>query len=281
MRILWILPKHYFACILLLLFSCSSDYPNIRINAGGQSIRERVAAPIGYVWINESSGSFGAYLQNALLLPDGSKIVDFKGNPIANQSEHVAILNYDVGTKDLQQCADAVIRLRAEYLYFQKRYDEIGFHFTSGHLFKWKDYKNGIRPIVSKNNLVTFKKLTSANDSYSSFRKYLDVMYTYAGTISLNKETKKVIKDTSIKTGDILITAGSPGHVVIIVGRAKAKSSGKIIFLLAEGYTPAQSIHILTNPYHEKLNPWYTLSVSDRLTVTARYTFSKTNIRSF
>jgi hypothetical protein len=272
---------YVFGYYLLYLVSCGKGYPELSTIASGKSIRERVNAPSGYVWIDENEGSFGAYLQNALLLPDGSKIVDFKGDPIANQSEHVAILNYDVGKKDLQQCADAVIRLRAEYLFSEERYDEIGFHFTSGHLFKWNDYKKGIRPIVSKNNLVTFKKLAPSDYSYASFRKYLNVIYTYAGTISLNKETKNVIKDTSIKTGDILISAGSPGHVVVIVGRAKAKSSGEIVFLIAEGYTPAQSIHILTNPYHGKMNPWYKLSVEDRITVTARYTFSNTNIRSF
>ena len=242
-------------CLLLSLFSCSADNQKDNISPGGESIRKRILAPSGYEWINEQKDSFGEYLQNILVEKNGSKIIDFKGNLISNQSEHIAILKFDVGKKDLQQCADAVIRIRAEYLFSMKRYDEIGFHFTSGHFFKWNDFKVGIRPIISENNSVKFEKINQLDDSYKNFRKYLDIIYTYAGTISLNKETKKVQNDNLVKAGDILITAGSPGHVVIIVGRARSKKNGKIIYLLAEGYTPAQSIHIITNPFSGKINP--------------------------
>lgn len=266
--------------ITLTFLSCISEFPKDLVNNNGNTIKQRIKAPNGYEWLPEEKKSFGEFLQNSELEKNGAKILDFKGRPIGNQSEHVAVLKYDVGNKDLQQCADALIRMRAEYLFSLKRYDEIGFHFTSGHLFKWNQYKNGYRPIVTGNNSVTFSKKGNADASYANFRKYLDIIYTYAGTISLNKETRKVENDRSIKTGDMLITAGSPGHAVMIVGRAKAKN-GNIVYLLAEGYTPAQSIHIISNPFNGKTNPWYKLSIADASTATARYTFAKTNIRTF
>lgn len=265
---------------LTVFYGCRDNNEKIAVNKTGETLIERVLAPEGYEWIIEDSGSFGEFLQNIPLKKDGSPILDYNQKPISNQSEHIAIIDLDVGTKDLQQCADAVIRLRAEYLFEQKKFDAISFHFTNEDSFSWNDYKNGIRPKLESTTRVSFKQVASEDASYESFRKYLDVIFMYAGTISLHKETKKVRKNSEIKSGDIIVTPGSPGHAVIVVGRAINKN-GDIVYLLAEGYTPAQSIHVLTNSYKGKINPWYELDVSKPSTITARYLFKKTNIRTY
>lgn len=264
----------------ILLCGCKNDNSAVVINPSGQTLLERISTPEGYEWIIEERGSFGEFLQNSELKKAGSQILDFKQKPISNQSEHIAILDYDIGDKDLQQCADAVIRLRAEYLFKHKRFDDIKFHFTNGDVFSWNDYKIGIRPQLISSNKVVFKPIANIDDSYKSFRNYLDVVFTYAGTISLNNESTSVSDNNNIKTGNFLVTPGSPGHAVIIVGRAINKK-GEIIFLLAEGYTPAQSIHVITNPYNGKINPWYKLDLTKNPTITARYAFIETNIRKF
>jgi hypothetical protein len=278
------------ACFILLLFSCNnsnrensggnvSEESSAVITPTGEKLINRIAPPKGYTWETASPNSFAEFLQNLPLAPAGSPVLDYAGNPISNQSEHIAIINYDVGTKDLQQCADATIRLRAEYLFQQKRFDEIGFHFTSGDYFSWTDYANGIRPIISGNS-VSFSKAANADDSYASFRKYLDVIYNYAGTISVNRETKPVTSNAAISSGDIIITPGSPGHAVMIVGCAKDKHNNKI-YLLSESYMPAQSIHVLTNPFESGINPWYHLDLNGGSIETTRYTFNTANIRRF
>jgi len=235
--------------------------------------------PESFHWQEEAKDSFGEFLQNILVENDEFQILDFHGIPIANQGNHVAVLKYDVGTKDLQQCADAVIRMRAEYLYAQKRFDEIAFHFTSGDLFSWNDYKRGIRAIVGKSK-VTFSKLAGYDDSYPNFRRYLDALYMYAGTISLYNETLPVKNDSLLQAGDIIITPGSPGHAVLIIGCA-VSNQGEKLFLLAEGLTPAQSIAINTNPLAPEINPWYHLTVTAPTTTTANNVFLRTMIHSF
>lgn len=264
----------------ILFNACKNNNSEISINISEEKLIDRIPAPEGYEWISEDSGSFGEFLQHSKLKKDGSKILDFKNKPIRNQSEHIAILDYDIGNKDLQQCADAIIRLRAEYLYNQRRFDDIEFHFTSGDIFSWNDFKIGLRPQLKSDNEVVFKNVADKEESYKSFREYLDVIFMYAGTISLHNETNEISDNKKIRTGDFLITPGSPGHAVIIVGRAKNKE-GEIVYLLAQGYTPAQSIHVITNPYDRKINPWYRLDVSKSPTLTAGYAFKKTNIRTF
>lgn len=252
---------------------------SVQINKDKNTIRERFSPPKDYQWQEEKSDSFGYFIENFKLKPYGSQILRFDGSPISTQHLHEAIFDIDTGNKDLQQCADAVIRLRAEYLYKIKKTDEIKFHFTSGDLLSWNDYKNGVRAFVNSNT-VNFRKTADFDDSYQGFRNYLDLIFNYAGTISLNKETQPVIKSSDLKTGDILITPGSPGHVVFIAGVCQNKE-GKKLFLLGEGFTPAQSIHLLSNPFQKNISPWYDLDVNAPETKTARYIFKPTNFRGF
>lgn len=264
---------------LVVLAGCMPKNPRALLSPTGKTVKTRVLPPEGYHWKKEDSTSFAEFLQNIPVEPDGTPILDFHGTPVGNQGKHVAVLTYDVGTKDLQQCADAVLRLRAEYLYAQQRFDEIAFHFTSGDLFSWNDYKRGMRAVVDKNK-VTFVQSAEPDDSYPNFRRYLDALYMYAGTISLFHETEPILHDSLLKAGDIIITPGSPGHAVIIIGHA-IHDNGDHVFLLAEGLTPAQSIAVITNPLESDINPWYRLSVKSTVTTTANNVFLKTAIHAF
>lgn len=57
-----------------------------------------------------SEGSFAEYLRNLPLKPHGTKVKYYNGEEKPNDV-YVAVIDIDVGTRDLQQCADAVIRL--------------------------------------------------------------------------------------------------------------------------------------------------------------------------
>jgi len=291
------MKKALFLSILITIIACSKEKlsdrllvepdkyeylikeNSLKINKDKNTIRERFSPPKGYHWDEEKSASFGYFIENFKLKPYGSQILKYDDTPISTQHLHEAVFDIDTGNKDLQQCADAIIRLRAEYLFKAKKFDEIKFHFTSGDLVSWNDYKNGTRAFVNGNS-VNFRKTAEFDDSYQNFRQYLDLIFNYAGTISLNKETNPATKNSDLKTGDILITAGSPGHIVFISGVCKNKY-GKRLYLLSEGFTPAQSIHLLSNPFDKNISPWYDLDINAPETKTARYIFKPTNFRHF
>lgn len=205
------------------------------------------------------------YFLQHLPVIDGP-ILDYKGNPVPYQQKHTAIINYDVGTKDLQQCADALMRLRAEYLFQQQRYHEIGFHFVNGLFYTWDKYCEGLKVSYTGNDIKLIKTAPSAY-SHESLRKYLDIVYNYASTISLAKELKKV---NDFAAGVVVIYPGSPGHCFIIIDEA-TDTNGEKVFKLAEGYSPAQSIYVLSNLIEPEISPWYHLHKGAITTSSCRF----------
>lgn len=262
-------PYHAFLLMtlvtsLLVLSSCKKKQTDqgreeVTGQSAGATIYERFPAPKGYEKVKAPSGSWESYLQDFPLLPPGSPVLDYTGKPISDQKSHVAVLDIDVGKKDLQQCADAIIRLRAEYLWGKNQKDQIAFKFTSGHHYAWSAYAAGIRPEV-KGNQVNFRQTAPADHSFEAFRRYLDIVFMYAGTISLHRDMQQVNRKSEYQIGDVLVHPGSPGHAVIIVDKAK-NAKGESIYLLAQGYTPAQSVHIVKSG-HSGISPWFKIPQS-------------------
>ena len=189
------------------------------------------------------------------------------------------VVNIDVGKRDLQQCADAVMRLKAEYHYSNKSYAEIHFNYTSGHCIRFSDWAKGKKPQF-KNKKVYFTNPSGEADfSYQNFKKDLTNVYCFAGTASLSKELNpKKIAD--IEAGDVFIWGGFPGHAILVVDVAKHQPTGKKIFLLAQSYMPAQSIHILENFENGELSPWYHEDFGSQLE-TPEWTFERDALKQF
>ncbi|MCK4775931.1 MAG: hypothetical protein KAT30_14135, partial [Candidatus Krumholzibacteria bacterium] len=147
-------------------------------------------------------GSFGAWLRELPLRAGQQSVYLYDGREKTNQSAHYAILDVDVGDRDLQQCADAVMRLRAEFLYAGPCADEIAFNFTSGHPTRWRDWRSGMQPTVS-GSAVTWRKTAEADASYRNFRAYLETVFMYAGSASLERELVSVPDTADLRVGDV------------------------------------------------------------------------------
>ncbi|MBB6611172.1 DUF4846 domain-containing protein [Pontibacter sp. Tf4] len=250
----------------------------VKVNPEGKTIAERYPAPASFTRVKPQSNSFAAYLQNFKLKPYGAVVHYYNGKVKPNDGVYDAVLDIDVGNYDLQQCADAVMRLRAEYLFEQKRYNAIHFNFTNGFTANYSKWQQGYRISVKGNDVNWVKKATPATN-YSSFRDYLKVVFSYAGTLSLEKEMKAAtIAD--IQIGDVFIKGGSPGHAVIVMDMAVNTQTGEKLFLLAQSYMPAQEIQILQNPMNPELSPWYSTKFNGPL-LTPEWTFQKNHLKRF
>lgn len=79
----------------------------------GTTVQTRIALPAGFSRINVKEGSFEEYLRNLPLRPRGSKVHYYDGREKRDTRVYCAVVDMEIGKRDLQQCADAVIRLRA------------------------------------------------------------------------------------------------------------------------------------------------------------------------
>lgn len=233
-------------------------------NTGASRIDE-VPLPKGYERAPIQVDSYGEYLRE-LPLKASNDLYLYNDSLRKNQCSHYGIVDVDRGERDLQQCADAVMRLRAEYLREKNRTSEIHFNFTSGDSASWEQWRAGWRVNVSPRDKVTWNKTASYDDSYANFRRYLEVVFAYAGTASLEQELVPV-QPEDMEIGDVFIYGGHPGHAMMVADMAINPKNGKKLFLLIQGNTPAMDIHILKNTKNPKLNPWYPVDFGSQLKV--------------
>jgi hypothetical protein len=262
---------HFKLTMLLLLlcsFSCnnnaSSKNTDKNITRATKTIPSKendylqiknIPLPDGFERINNPDNSFAAWLENVTLKKDKT-VYKFDGTEKYNQTAQFAVLDISVGKKDLQQCADAVMRLRAEYLFAQKRFDEIIF----------TDNGSGV---------YTFSQPYTKDN----FMHYLEKVFGMCGTASLAKQLKQKNNFIDVQAGDVLIRGGFPGHAVIVMDVAE-DSNGKRIYMVAQSYMPAQDIHVLQNPLNNGLSPWYEAS-EEELIQTPEYLFRKNELRQW
>ena len=230
-----------------------SPTPYAVLDPEGNTIRTRFRPPQGYE--RKQADGYGEFLRDQKLLPDGSPVLLYNGEKAFMQDWHAAVLSLSVGDRDLQQCADAALRLRCEYLYSIGEYEKINYHLTNGDEFPYSKWREGYRLEVDGNTTRMVKKV-QPDESYETFYAYMQRLFNYASTRSLFPEST-VIPRQDIKPGDILIFSGSPGHCIIIIDVCENELGEKAI-LLAQSNMPAQQVHILRPPYADQ--PWMFLN---------------------
>jgi Domain of unknown function (4846) len=255
-------------CLILTAFSCNNN-ANSTTKKKSETVTKittassenqfaqikNITLPDGFARIKSDSNSFAAWLENVSLKKDKT-VYKFDGTEKYNQAAQFAVLDITVGKKDLQQCADAVMRLRAEYLFSQKAFDKIVFVDNENNSYKF------VEPFTKDN-----------------FTKYLERVFGMCGSASLAKQLKPKTNFEDIQAGDVIIRGGFPGHAVIVMDIAE-NEAGKRLYMVAQSYMPAQDIHVLQNPVNGDLSPWYEVNENE-IIQTPEYTFKRTELKTW
>ena len=241
----------------------------------GQTIESYFKLPKGYERI--SLNGYSNWIINQPIIVNQDVLTYSKDVVWGLNKTYIAKFDYNIGKEDLHQCADAAIYLNAKYHYSTSNLHSIKYRFTNGYAYGYSTFVENKVP-KCKNNKGWKCKLVYEQTN-QKLDEYLNIVWKYAGSYSLEKYDTYQVNINDIRPGDIFIYGGFPGHVVSVVDVIVNKNGDKK-FMLAQSYMPAQDQHILLNPRKE-FSVWHDLVYTENEVVTNGGVFDKTQLRRF
>jgi hypothetical protein len=222
------------------------QYPWLEPGAPARaSLEQTFAPPQGYRRVPLDGGSFGSFVRSLPLLPAGSPVRSHRGDTILAGTDPrlAAVVDLDVGEADLQQCADTVIRLHAEWA-FGRGDEAIAYRAGDGTRLDFVGYLRGDRISARDGRLGVTRSGVPRARTHEALRQFLNGVFNWVNTGALARFSRKVELD-EIAPGDFFVVSGSPfGHAVIVLDVARDEP-GQTRLLLGQGFMPAQSLHVL------------------------------------
>jgi len=197
----------------------------------GPTVQQAFPPPEGSVRVD--GGGFGSHLGLLTLRPTGTPVTTHDGRVLRRD---VPVIDLPLVDGDLQQCADTIIRLRAEWLRDGGR--EVLFHATSGDPMPWARYAAG-ETAYEHGGRLRWRAATPA-----TWDGYLRAVFMWAGTASLAERDTVAVQVP--RPGDVVVEPGFPGHAVVLLDVARTAEQTWV--LVGQGYMPAQSMHIDPGP---------------------------------
>ena len=211
-----------------------------------EPLSARFAPPTGYERIARDPTSFGGWLAELPLAAPGTPVVTYSGATAYPAADRriAAVAALDVGGADLQQCADTVIRLHAEWTWARGRRDQ-SYQAAGGLALPYRRFSRGER-LVYENSKLGWRPVGRATTDHVGFRQYLAQVFGWANTVSLAQQARPVpISD--VRAGDFFVMPGNPGHTVLVLDIA-TDPAGRQVALIGQSYMPAQSFYVLRGP---------------------------------
>lgn len=230
------------------------------------TLETRIKPPPGYSRVQLQPGSFGEWLRSFPMAPATAAVTRFDGSTAhPADDEYIAgVMAIDIGSVDLQQSADVVIRLHAEWLWSHDQRDAISYPGGAKLNMPLSRWEKGQRVISEGANVFWAVQSKPAAADYSEFRRYLDIVFTWANSASLARRTEPV-EASALMPGDFFLHTKPPGHVAIVLDIAE-KPSGERLALLGQALNPTESVHVIRPG---RATAWFSLRPGHSL-VTAR-----------
>ncbi|MDR3350383.1 MAG: DUF4846 domain-containing protein [Prevotellaceae bacterium] len=235
--------KYYIIFILSYLLP-SLSIAQSDVHPEGKTVVARFGVPSGYQRTDSLPASFAFFLQHLPLLPPKTPVKFYDGAPNVS-CRPAAVIDMEIGDKNLQQNIQTMIRLWAEYLFEQQRFSDIFFHINNGQVIPYEQWTQGMKLVINRKTYWT--KTPSNPKQYQTFRRYLNFIFTNSDFHTLLQDVQ-LSAGVHITPGDILtFDNGADTYVVMVLDAAVHRETGDMLVLLVSGGNPAQSVQVLQN----------------------------------
>ena len=213
---------------------------------GSTTLRDAYPPPAGTQRL--AGDAFATWLGAMRVLPPSVPVRTHDGKVVAGH-KGARVIDLPMVPGNLQQCADALIRVRAEWL--RATGGEVMYHATSGDPIPWTRWQAGERPFEQGRGLAW------RPGDRGGWEAYLAAVMRWAGTASLAAYDTDAVQNP--KAGDVLVMGGYPGHAVMLLDVVKRGSDH--LALIGESYMPAMNFHVEPGP----IDGWWSLNEGVRL----------------
>lgn len=223
-----------------------------------QSLDSVFVPPAGYQRRPVAAGSFAAYLRQLPIAADTTPVRRFDGRA-ANWPGCLVVDLPFLFCADLEQCADMALRLYSEYQWRNGNAQELRFTLQNGQPMNWADWCAGKRRRYESALDRHVVSKTSADSSRGSFEQFLAYLFAWSGSVAVKRDLAAVI-EADLNAGDLIVqnNTGAMGHVSVILDVAY-DSIGNRLFLIGNGWTPAQNFFIRKPGEDEGSGWWFSL----------------------
>jgi hypothetical protein len=209
------------------------------------TLETRIKPPPGYSRAPVAAASFGEWLRSLPMAPADTAVTRFDGSIShpANDEYVAGVIAIDIGNVDLQQSADVLIRLHAEWLWSLGKKDAISYPGGPKLLMPLARWEKGQRVIAQGANVFWAVQSKPVEADYGEFRRYLDAVFTWANSASLVRGTE-IVPPEALQAGDFFLHTKPPGHVAIVLDIAE-KPSGERLAILGQALSPTESVQVI------------------------------------
>ncbi|MEI9949242.1 MAG: DUF4846 domain-containing protein [Pseudomonadota bacterium] len=220
---------------------------NLKYPAPVDSLEARFPTPPGYVRVAVQPGSFAEWLRGLPLAAPGTAVLNHSGETVFSGDDAyvAAVIAIDVGAGDLQQSADAVIRLHGEWLWANDQQNAISYKSTTKLDMPFSRWAKGQRLLAAGPNMGWVVKGKPKEPTYNDFRQYIDAVMLWSNNVSLAMRASHVTDPAQLTAGDFFLQSRGKGHALLVLDVAE-KPTGERVALLGQALqSPAQSMHVM------------------------------------